>query len=151
MTVPAMTVPAMTATAMTAGRTGSSGFTLVEVLVASAIAVASIGILINLFAGSLDRLSRIEDRARQIVVEKEIVTRLSLINPAQEPSGQGAVGAWRYQWQSEPEVGFRRLADYFHGDSPPRLIALFQVSVQIAGPDGTRKTLKIKRMGWKEP
>ena len=131
--------------------TDSHGFTLIEVLVASAIAIASIGILINLFAGSLDQLSRIENRAGQLVVEKEIVTRLSLVNPAKETAGQGEVGAWRYQWQSEPETEFRRLVDYFSSESPPRLIALFLVSVEIAGPGGTTKTLEIKRVGWKEP
>jgi prepilin-type N-terminal cleavage/methylation domain-containing protein len=35
-------------------RSRQAGFTLIEVLVASAIGIASIGLLLSLFAGSLD-------------------------------------------------------------------------------------------------
>ncbi|MBT5197781.1 MAG: type II secretion system protein, partial [Gammaproteobacteria bacterium] len=41
-------------------RSCQKGFTLVEVLVASAIGIASMGLLLSLFAGSLDRMSRVE-------------------------------------------------------------------------------------------
>ena len=77
-----------------------SGFTLIEVLVASSIAIASMGLLLSIFAGGLDRMSRVEVVSQQLIAEKEIVTRLSLVNPAVTATGEGAIGQWRYVWSA---------------------------------------------------
>ncbi len=128
---------------------GQSGFTLIEVLVASAIAIASMGLLMSLFAASLDRMSRIETQSQRLIVEKEIVSRLSLVNPAFLPSGQGRMGAWSYRWESEPITEFHQVTGYFSGEAPQRFIALYLMKFEIADPDNKKTTMEVKRLGWR--
>lgn len=126
-----------------------AGFTLIEVLIASAIAVASMGLLLSLFAGSLDRMSRVEMQSKRLIVEKEIVTQLSLINPFEQRTGQGILGGWSYSWQSEPITEFRKISHYFGSDSAPRDVALFLIRVELKQPTTKTVNLEIKRLGWR--
>ena len=126
-----------------------AGFTLVEVLIASAIAMASMGLLLSLLANSLDRMSRVETHAQRLIVEKEILGRLSLINPAERQSGQGQIGKWTYSWQSQPLTNFQKITDYFNYDVPPRDVALFSISIEIGKPNVKTVNLEIQRLGWR--
>ena len=127
----------------------ADGFTLVEVLVASAIAIASLGILMSLFAGSLDRMARVEVSSQQLIAEKEVVNRLSLINPAIRPSGKGQIGPWRYEWQSQPITEFRQVTDYFPTDPVSRKVAVFLISVKLELPENKSVSLEINKLGWR--
>ena len=126
-----------------------AGFTLIEVLVASAIGIASIGLLLSLFAGSLDRMSRVETQSQRLIVEKEIVGRLSLINPAATRTGKGSLGKWTYHWSSQPLTEFRKTTDYFSSDSTPRKVALFMINIRLGAANGKTVDIEIQRLGWR--
>lgn len=126
----------------------NSGFTLIEVLIASAIAVASMGLLLSLFGNGLDRLERIENQAQQIVVEKEILSRLSLVNPAKENSGKGVIGDWGYNWTASPLTNFQHVTDYFGAAPYPRYVALFKIDIEIQPDDSQALELQVERLGW---
>ena len=130
-------------------RSGQAGFTLIEVLVASAIGIASIGLLLSLFAGSLDRMSRVEALSQRLIVEKEIVGRLSLINPAATRPGKGSLGKWTYNWSSQSLTEFRKTTDYFSSDSTPRKVALFIISIRLGAANGKTVDIEIQRLGWR--
>lgn len=125
------------------------GFTLVEVLIASSIAIASMGLLLSLFASSLDRMSRVETQSQRLIAEKEILVRLSLINPALTRSGKGKVGQWTYTWESEPLTDFRKTTDYFSSDIPQSSVALFSIRIELAHPGNKTANLEIQRLGWR--
>ena len=130
-------------------RSQQAGFTLVEVLVASAIAIASMGLLLSLFASSLDRIYRVEVQSQQLIVEKEIITQLSLVNPAITRSGQGKIGKWTYSWRSQPITEFREMTDDISGDTPPGRVALFSIAIEMGAPNGKTVELGIQRLGWR--
>ena len=128
-------------------RSCQKGFTLVEVLVASAIGIASMGLLLSLFAGSLDRMSRVEAQSQRLIVEKEIVGRLSLVNPAATRSGKGTSGQWAYSWSAQPVTEFRKITDDLIGETPPGNVALFLIRIEMRAPRGKTVELNIRRLG----
>mgnify|MGYP001033784464 FL=1 len=128
-------------------RPQQGGFTLVEVLVASAIAIASMGLLLSLFAGSLDRMSRIELQSQQLIAEKEILGRLSLVNPAATRSGKGTSGQWAYSWSARQLTEFRKITDDLVAETPPGDVALFLIRIEMRAPHGKTVELSIRRLG----
>ena len=134
---------------MKSTRSRQAGFTMIEVLVASAIAIASMGLLLSLFAGSLDRISRVEEQSQRLILEKEIVGRLALINPAATRSGKGSLGKWTYHWSSQPLTEFRETTDYFSSESTPRKVALFVISIRMGTANGRTADIEIQRLGWR--
>lgn len=130
-------------------RPRQAGFTLIEVLVASAIGLASIGLLLSLFAGSLDRMSRVETQAQRLIVEKEIVGLLSLINPAKTRSGKGNMGKWTYDWRSQPLTEFKETSAYFISESAPTEVALFVITIRLRAANKKTVDLEIQRLGWR--
>lgn len=129
---------------------GNAGFTLIEVLVASAISVVSMGLLLSLFGSGLDRLNRIEIQAQQIIVEKEVLSRLDFVNPAQQPMGEGVIGDWKYSWAALPVTKFERVADYFGVAPSPRYVALFKIDIQIKPDQYKEFNFQIERLGWQD-
>lgn len=127
----------------------NAGFTLVEVLVASAIAVTSMGLLLSLFGSGLERMARVEDQAQQIVVEKEILSRLSFINPAEIKSGKGTIGDWTYNWTASPSTDFQHVTDYFGAAPYPRYVALFNIDIDIKTDDSKIFEFRVERLGWR--
>ena len=130
-------------------RPRQTGFTLIEVLVASAIGLASMGLLLSLFAGSLDRMSRVEMQSQRLIVEKEIVGRLSLINPAKTRSGKGNLGQWTYDWRSQPLTEFRETSAYFLSESAATEVALFTISIRLSTANKKPVDIEIQRLGWR--
>ncbi len=124
------------------------GFTLIEVLIASSIAVAAMGLLLGLFATSLDRMSRIEVHSQQLIAEKEVVGRMSLINPAEWRTGTGRVGKWKFTWETEALSEFEPTTDYFSSDAPPRNVALFLIKVNMVYVEGKTVDFQLKKLGW---
>ena len=124
------------------------GFTLIEVLVASAIAMASIGVLLALFASGLQRMSRAETHAQQLIVEKEVLSRLSQVNPAISRSGSGEVGEWTFNWTARPLTGFKPVTDYFASDIP-RSVAMFSISLELQKTGDKQAVFEFKKLGWR--
>lgn len=131
-------------------RSLQQGFTLIEVLIASAIAVASMGLLLQIFGSGLDRLNRISLNANLIVAEKEIVNRLNTINPALVSRGQGVVEGFEFSWAA------REVSSYMHvteslGEIPyPRYVALYVIDIDLTRNGEPKTQLNITRLGWRD-
>lgn len=126
--------------------TAQAGFTLIEVLVASAILIAVIGTVLQLFSSGLDRMVRASRHARLIVAERQIADALRFENPAVKPEGEGRVEGLRYRWRARPVTSFRPVLS--GGETTSRKAALFDVAVRIALPDGER-AFHLRRVGWR--
>ncbi len=125
------------------------GFTLIEVLIASAIAIASMGLLLQLFGSGLDRLNRVSLSAHRIVAEKEIINRLSTINPALSSKGKGVVEGLKYSWKVKQLKPYQHVSPTL-GEIPyPRYVALYQINIELIRQDGYKSQLEITRLGWK--
>lgn len=130
-------------------RASQQGFTLIEVLIASAIAVASMGLLLQLFGSGLDRLNRVSLNAHRIIAEKEIINRLSTINPALTAQGKGVVEGLEYSWKAKQLKPYKHVSPAL-GEIPyPRYVALYQINIELLRQDGYQSHLEIMRLGWK--
>ena len=134
---------------MTLNRRGQSGFTLVEVLVASSIAIASMGLLLNLFGAGLDRMARVELQSQQLIVEKAVTLQLAEVNPAAETQGEGRAGDWVYRWQTTRITPFRQGTDFIDGAIEPRDFALFLISIDLQKPGRNARSFELRQVGWR--
>jgi len=130
-------------------RASQRGFTLIEVLIAAAIAVASMGLLLQLFGSGLDRLNRVSLNAHRIIAEKEIINRLSTINPAQTSTGKGVVEGLEYSWEAKQLKPYKPVSPVWGETLYPRYVALYQINIELLREDGYRYYLEITRLGWK--
>ena len=133
-----------------AWRSRQRGFSLIEVLIASAIMILSMGLILQLFGSGLDRMHRVGRHAKQTLYEKEIYARLSTVNPAVEKSGEGKLGDWSFNWTVDQVEEFKPVSDVF-GDPPyARDIALYRVDVAVDRPDREEDyRLELFRLGWR--
>lgn len=128
-------------------RGSEAGFTLIEVLVASAIVITSMGVLMQLFGSGLDRLYRAGEHARIILAERQIVNALSRLNPASAAQGEGDIEGLHYRWKARPASPF--LTMYDSTDTLRRQVAMYDVQVVVERPADGEVTFVLKRMGWK--
>jgi len=127
-----------------------AGFSLIEVLVAAAIMIMSMGLILQLFGSGIDRMHRVGRHAKQIIVEKEIYSRLSTVNPAELTNGRGVVGDWSYDWTSGQIEPYQHISPVL-GEAPyPRYVALYRLTVAMLGPEQESYELDIYRIGWRE-
>jgi len=129
-----------------------SGFTLIEVLVASAIIMASIGVLMQLFASGLDRTHRAGEVAHLLTAERSILHELEMVNPAMQQTGEGVVEGVQYHWQAKEKIGMKPVydADGISGVSSSRQIALFEVQVSMLSERGKSILFTFDLIGWKD-
>jgi len=124
-----------------------SGFTLVEVLIASAIIMASIGVLMQLFASGLDRTQRAGKVAHLLTAQRVIVHELEVINPAIQKSGEGSAEGISYQWKVVADEAMKPAYDPDGGLN--RQIGLFKVQVAMKLKLGKSKEFTFELIGWK--
>lgn len=125
------------------------GFTLIEVLVASAILVAALGVIMQLFGSGIDRLTRLSDASQLLVAEKEIYSRLNVINFAQQNEGEGTVAGMQYSWRAEQSEPFRPVSPYLV-ESDLRSVALFRVEISIERPGRDDAQWVLQGLGWRD-
>jgi len=123
------------------------GFTLIEVLVASAIAVVSIGVLMQLFASGLNRMHRAGEHAHIILAEQQVINDLSQINPAKTTQGEGDAEGLHYRWSAQPASPV--LPIYDPEGVRHRKAAMYHVRIAIIRPERDAVELTLKRLGWK--
>lgn len=126
------------------------GFTLIEVLVASAISTVSIGVILQLFASSINRIYRTGEMAHDLLIQQQVMQELSLINPAEKKQGEITLAEKKYHWQVKqikapaviPFTQEELITEKFAG--------LYQITVNI--DDGAKNNtwhLQWDQLGWK--
>ena len=131
-------------------RASSRGFTLLEVLVASAIVVSTIGIIIQLFGASMNQMDRVEFNAKLIVVQREVGHRLRYVNPLTESSGRGVASGWPYEWQASQTRELRPVSTDLGEPVFDRSVALFRIDIEVTPEDRAPVSWSIDRLGWTE-
>ncbi len=131
------------------GKSRERGFTLLEVLVASAILIASMGLLLQLFGSGLDRMHRVGEHAKLIMAEKEIYHRLSTLNPATATQGKGEVFGWPYNWTARQVEPYRIISEGLGEQTFPRYVALYALDVSLERPERPNLGLEYLRLGWR--
>lgn len=123
-----------------------AGFTLIEVLIATAIVTAAFGVLLQLFNQGLNNLARAGEVTRRVLVERQIMHEISMLNPAQVSAGEGELEGFRYRWRSGLASPLRPVRD--PSESSRRQLGLYHVQAIIAHPDETQSELHLERLGW---
>jgi len=124
-----------------------SGFTLVEVLIASAILIASIGVILQLFASGLDRMHRAGVVGHRMLLEQQIVNELNTINPALKDSGEGSTEGWHYRWRAKAITKFQSIL--ISGQTTEKTAALFNVHVDLMQKGKPDRSFELLLLGWR--
>jgi|LWDU01.1.fsa_nt_gi prepilin-type N-terminal cleavage/methylation domain-containing protein len=124
-----------------------SGFTLVEVLVASAIVIMSMGTLLQLFSSGLDRNYRVAEQAQLLVAQRSLVAMMDQVNPAAQKEGKGEIESLEYRWQATQSKPYQTI--YEQESHFPRELALFNIEIQINKPRGDVYTFNLQQLGWR--
>jgi len=127
-------------------RSYESGFTLIEVLVASAIIMASIGVLMQLFASGLDRTQRAGQVAHMLMAQRAIVHQLEMVNPADQKGGEGVAEGIHYRWKAKTLAPVVPMYDSDH--RPWRQLGLFSLHVIMEHGSGKHREFNMKLVGW---
>ncbi len=125
------------------------GFTLIEVLIASAIVMPAMGIILQLFRSGLERLHKVGEQAHLIIAQKEIQHRLSTLNPAVKKQGSGVVEGWEYSWAARQKEDYRHVSESL-GEIPfPRYVALYSIDVTLRREEQRDISWQMLRLGWR--
>lgn len=76
----------------------SSGFTLVEVLVASAIVISAIGVILQLFSGGMAGMHKAGNAQHMILVQRQLYQQIQLLDLTQVKQGVGELSGVTYRW-----------------------------------------------------
>jgi len=125
-----------------------SGFTLIEVLVASAIIMASIGVLMQLFASGLDRTQRAGQVAHLLTAQRTIAHELEMLNPAVQKQGEGVAEGIHYRWKVYREAVMKTVYD--PDGKLSRQLGLFEVQVTMQHKRGKSRDFTLHLIGWKD-
>jgi len=133
---------------LTQHTTNASGFTLIEVLVASAILMMSLGILLQLFASALDREHRVGETAHLLTAQRLIIHTIEGINPAINPNGKGIAEGLHYHWNAVVMEPFKKIQS--PQGSIQRELALFSVKIGIVDARGKQHRFNATHLGWRQ-
>jgi len=124
-----------------------SGFTLIEVLVASVIMMMTIGVLMQLFASGLGQNKKAGHVAHLLVAERAIVHSLERVNPGAQRKGEGVAEGLHYQWHAMIAEPFLPIFDP-EGFSK-RKVALFTMMVNVQVENKKKHHFQYEKVGWK--
>jgi len=127
-----------------------NGFTLIEVLVASAILFVSMGTILQIFIANLEGMEHSAKMAQSILAERQVLKKLKGINPAIQKSGEGSIEGISYQWtaQKESEGQEIRLPSELKV-LKSRVIGLYKVQVEMQRNQKQLKGFSPILLGWK--
>jgi len=125
-----------------------AGFTLIEVLIASAIIMASLGVLLQLFGSGLDRTLRAGQQAHLLTSQRVIVHVLEGVNPATHQQGRGVAEGLPYHWTANIREPFLKIQD------PEGLVdreaALFTMTVNVQDARTGEYHFSFDQLGWRD-
>jgi len=122
------------------------GFTLVEVLIASAIVIASMGVLLQLFAAGLHQSRKAALVAHLMSVQRTIVRQFDEINPAQQTQGSGRLEGVSFHWRAQAAGPFHPFHE--RDVAANKRFAPYRIELDMNIAGRSRKT-EFVRLGWK--
>ena len=128
----------------------SSGFTLLEVVVALVILSTSGLALFSWISQNLATATRLQQSQIRSQLQLEGVSWLSTINPATEPEGERELGGMRLAWRSTLIEPMRPEFDYGGGLLPRWILGLYRLEASITRIDtGLRADWIQVAAGWR--
>lgn len=79
------------------------GFTLVEVLVASAIVISAIGVILQLFSAGLTGIHKAGTTQHLILAQRQLYQSLEIIDFTLLPEQSGVIAGVDYHWIAQPQ------------------------------------------------
>jgi len=122
------------------------GFTLIEVLIASAIIMASLGVLMQLFGSGLERIQHAGQKAHMLASQRYIVHFLEDINPASQSDGKGVAEGLVFYWKASIQEPFHLI--YGSEGAGQREVALYDIKVRLQTAQQKQFVFVIKQLGW---
>lgn len=115
------------------------GFSLLEILVAFSILALSLGILMQIFSGSLRNTDVARDQAQAVVVAQSVLASAGVVSALDAGAASGEAGE-RFRWQLQVAPFALEAQPGSAGALPatPQL-QLWAVSVTVAWADGRRE------------
>lgn len=80
----------------------AAGFTLVEVLVASAIVISAIGVILQLFSSGMAGMHKAGHSQHMILVQRQLYQQVQMLDLAQTREGSGELLGVGYSWSASP-------------------------------------------------
>ncbi|MEQ1527909.1 MAG: prepilin-type N-terminal cleavage/methylation domain-containing protein [Methylococcales bacterium] len=127
----------------------SAGFTLIEVLIASAIMTASMGVLLQLFSSSINRMHRAGEIARDQLIEQQILQELAVLNPAEKNQGDLVIEGQEYHWQATLKNKLQIMTETQGEFGVEKSAGLYEISVSGNDPDDSSLNMHWDQLGWK--
>lgn len=125
---------------------GDSGFSLLEALVALAIMSAALVPIFQMQTTLNQAVARIAVMSNRVSVGANVVSRLSVLNPMLEESGEEWLSGHHFIWESRQLESFTQETSEL---SVPRTVALFEISYTIETSEGVLiDERKVKLVGW---
>lgn len=112
----------------------STGFTLLEALVAITLTGAVLVPFYGVLSNSLSSTGRIGQRLDEVEVQHNALALAHVINPAQQPSGTLDTADGQYTWSSETVRALKTGSGYPRGPSRFR-VGFYDVDVVFTGAE----------------
>ncbi len=126
----------------------TAGFTLIEVLIASAIMMVSMGVLLQLFSSSLNRMYKAGEIARNQLIEQQILQELQIVNPAEKNQGDILIEGQTFHWQASVKKELQLMPATQGELTAEKQAGLYQISVRATDHDSPL-TISWDQLGWK--
>ncbi|MDO9105613.1 MAG: type II secretion system protein [Methylovulum sp.] len=121
------------------------GFTLIEVLIASAIVGAAMGLLLQLFTSATVRMHKAAGHAHIMLAQKQIHAALQTLNPSLLNHGGGVAEGITYQWTAEKKTPGYPIYDE---GIMTRKFSIYNIIVELQLADGKTNRLQWEQLAW---
>ncbi len=127
----------------------ADGFTLIEVLIASAIVTISMGVILQLFSSSILRILKTGDIAHDIVIEQQIIQELAIINPTNRTEGENVIAGKKIHWKVKVLNDLQVIPLTQQEDQIEKFVGLYEINANYDDANGNLHTLRWEQLGWK--
>lgn len=125
------------------------GFTLLEAIVALAILAAGGMALFAALNASLRSIERVDAASRRDTATQSALSRLEVLNPMLQPTGDEALGEWRLRWTATPvEAPRDGLTDYLQPGYFE--VGLYRVEVELLAGTRVEHRFAVRKAGWRQ-
>lgn len=117
-------------------RAPQRGFSLLEVIVAFSILALSLGVLMQIFSGSLRNADASRDQAEALAIAQSLLASAGVESPLASGETSGTVGE-RFRWSLRATpLPYNALAEDGNPLRPANALELWEVAVRVAWKTG---------------